>query len=106
MAFNGLTNIHGWIMAMRAVGMGGESIGNSGYVECNKCKLNGMRVLLSYENNKMRSSDIDIVKALYTKDTTHLRLSPKWKLLRKVDKGEGADVSLYLEYTHIVGTGS
>ena len=41
MAFNELTNIHGWVMAMRAVG-GGESIGNSGYVECNKCKLNGM----------------------------------------------------------------
>ena len=46
------------------------------------------------ENNKMRSSDIDIVKALYTKDKMHLRLSPKWKLLHKVDKGEGADVSL------------
>ena len=45
-------------------------------------------------NNKISSSDIEIVKALYTKDTTHLRLSPKWTLLRKVDKGEGADVSL------------
>ena len=45
-------------------------------------------------NNKMRSSDIDIVKALYTTHRTHLRLSPNWKLLRRVDKGEGADVSL------------
>ena len=41
MAFNGHTNIHGWVMGMRAGG-GEESIGNSGYVECNKCKLNGM----------------------------------------------------------------
>ena len=57
-------------------------------------------------NNKMRSSDIEIVKALYTTDRTHLRLSPNWKLLRRVDKGEGADVSLLLDYTHIVGTGS
>ena len=45
-------------------------------------------------NNKMRSSDIEIVKALYTADRPHLRFSPKWTLLRKVDKGEGADVSL------------
>ena len=45
-------------------------------------------------NNKMRSSDIEIVKALYTTDRTHLRLSPNWTLLRRVDKGEGADVSL------------
>ena len=40
MAFNGHTNIHGWVMGMTAGG--GETIGNSGYVECNKCKLNGM----------------------------------------------------------------
>ena len=45
-------------------------------------------------NNKMRPSDIEIVIELYTKDTTHLRLSPKWTLSRSVDKGEGADVSL------------
>ena len=45
-------------------------------------------------NNKIRSSDIEIVKALYTTDRTYLRLSPNWKLLRRVDKGEGADVSL------------
>ena len=45
-------------------------------------------------NNKMRSSDIELVKALYTIDGPHLRLSPNWKLLRRVDKGEGADVSL------------
>ena len=45
-------------------------------------------------NNKMRSSDIEIVTALYTTDRTHLRLSPNWKLLRRVDKGDGADVSL------------
>ena len=45
-------------------------------------------------NNKMRSSDIEIVKELYTTDRTHLGLSPNWTLLRRVDKGEGADVSL------------
>ena len=41
MAFNGLTNIHGSVMGLRAGG-GGESIGNSGYVECNKSKQYGI----------------------------------------------------------------
>ena len=41
MAFNGLTNIHGWVMGQRARG-GGESKCKSGHVECNKCKLHGM----------------------------------------------------------------
>ena len=41
MAFNGLTNIHGWVMEQRAGG-GGESKCISGHVDCNKCKLNGM----------------------------------------------------------------
>ena len=45
-------------------------------------------------NNKIVLSDIEIVKALYTTDRTHLRLSPNWKLLRRVDKGEGEHVSL------------
>ena len=37
MTFSRLTNINGWVMGVRAGG-GGESIGNSGYVECNKPK--------------------------------------------------------------------
>ena len=45
-------------------------------------------------NNKMRPSDIEIVIELYRADRTHLRLSPKWTLLRRNDKGEGADVPL------------
>ena len=45
-------------------------------------------------NNKMRSSDIDIFIALYTADRTHLRLSLTWKVSHRVEKGEGADVSL------------
>ena len=45
-------------------------------------------------NNNMRLSDIEILKALYTTDRAQLRLSPNWKLLRRVDKGEAADVSL------------
>ena len=45
-------------------------------------------------NNNICSSDIDIFIALYGSDRTHLRLSPKWTLSRRVDKGEGADVSL------------
>ena len=45
-------------------------------------------------NNKMRPSDIEIVIELYRADRTHLRLSPKWTLSRRVHKGEGADVSL------------
>ena len=42
MAFNGLTIVNGWIMRIRDELGGGETIGNSGYVECNKCKLNGI----------------------------------------------------------------
>ena len=36
MTVNGLTNVNGWVMGVRAGG--GESIGNSGYVQCNKSK--------------------------------------------------------------------
>ena len=39
MAFNGLTILNGWIMRIRdELGGGGESIGNSGHVDCNKSK--------------------------------------------------------------------
>ena len=37
MTVSGVTNVNGWVMGLRAVG-GGGSIGNSGYVECNKSK--------------------------------------------------------------------
>ena len=40
MAFNGLTIVNGWIMRIRDElgGGGGESIGNSGHVDCTKSK--------------------------------------------------------------------
>ena len=37
MTFSGHMNVNGWVMGLRAGG-GGESIGNSGYVECNISK--------------------------------------------------------------------
>ena len=37
MTFSRLTKVNGWVMGVRAGG-GGESIGNSGNVECNKSK--------------------------------------------------------------------